>query len=160
MSSPLAEAMYDHDDVQGQAVSRQEQDELNQQQPIPDNNVESELDEILGQIQWDSHRNGNSSLIAVKGSISEATKSHLITYVEKQPPKLTSEDWSRLIDSPSWQILDPDGWDRNNFQYSWHEERITANEFRKRAMMSTGQWPIKDHCVDRLVEKYGDVKRI
>lgn len=33
MSNPLADAMYDHDDLQGQARARQEQDEANQQQP-------------------------------------------------------------------------------------------------------------------------------
>lgn len=69
--------------------------------------------------------------------------------------KLTSDDWSKLIDNPSWCVLDPDGWDRKNFQYSWYEERITAQEFRERSMYSTLQMPKDDYPVDRLVEKYG-----
>lgn len=33
MSHPLADAMYDHDNIQGQLLGRQEQDHLNQVQP-------------------------------------------------------------------------------------------------------------------------------
>lgn len=34
-------------------------------------------------------------------------------------------------------IYDPDGWDRRNWEYSWFEERITAEEFLRRANRST-----------------------
>lgn len=34
-------------------------------------------------------------------------------------------------------VLDPDGWDRQNFSYSWYEERITKEEFDKRLRTST-----------------------
>jgi hypothetical protein len=70
-------------------------------------------------------------------------------------PELTSEDWSKLIDSEDWKILDPDGWDRKNFQYSWYEERITINEFRKRCMTSTMMTKLNKYPVDDLVIKYG-----
>ena len=34
-------------------------------------------------------------------------------------------------------VLDPDGWDRKNFIFSWHEELITREEFDKRYLAST-----------------------
>ena len=33
--------------------------------------------------------------------------------------------------------MDPDGWDRQNFKYSWFEELITQQEFNIRVMSST-----------------------
>ncbi len=47
----------------------------------------------------------------------------------------TSEEWSK--EEPSVKILDPDGWDRSNFQFSWHEEKISKEEFLRRRMLST-----------------------
>lgn len=49
------------------------------------------------------------------------------------PPR-TSEEWQQLTD---YRVLDPDGWDRRNFDYSWYEEVITAEEFEQRLMSST-----------------------
>jgi hypothetical protein len=46
----------------------------------------------------------------------------------------TSFQWSQNCD---YKILDPDGWDRVNWDYSWHEEEITFKEFEKRLFMST-----------------------
>lgn len=46
----------------------------------------------------------------------------------------TSEDWQKEC---TVIILDPDGWDRKNYQYSWHEEKITREEFEKRMVSST-----------------------
>jgi len=46
----------------------------------------------------------------------------------------TSEEWYQEY---PLQIIDPDGWDRKNFQYSWYEEKITFKEFDRRAMAST-----------------------
>lgn len=46
----------------------------------------------------------------------------------------TSEEWSKLS---TVQIYDPDGWDRTNYQFSWHEELITREEFEKRMCSST-----------------------
>jgi hypothetical protein len=46
----------------------------------------------------------------------------------------TSEEWSRIY---KVTVLDPDGWDRKNFQYSWHEEKIPVTEFERRLMLST-----------------------
>ena len=46
----------------------------------------------------------------------------------------TSEEWYKGCEVT---ILDPDGWDRRNFQFSWHEEMITKEEFDKRVLSST-----------------------
>lgn len=50
--------------------------------------------------------------------------------------KKTSEQWCKELLSYT-TILDPDGWDRSNFHYSWFEERITQKEFNNRLMNST-----------------------
>jgi hypothetical protein len=46
----------------------------------------------------------------------------------------TSYEWVQEL---YFDIRDPDGWDRENFHYSWYEEKITKEEFFKRAMKST-----------------------
>lgn len=48
--------------------------------------------------------------------------------------KKTSEEWNKLYNI---KILDADGWDRKNFQYSWYEEKITKEEFKDRVLRST-----------------------
>jgi len=50
---------------------------------------------------------------------------------------------NKLKTSEAWQkdcvltVLDPDGWDRKNFEYSWYEEQITREEFEIRLINST-----------------------
>jgi len=46
----------------------------------------------------------------------------------------TSEEWER---ESNFKVLDPDGWDRKNFEFSWNEELITEEEFEKRLSTST-----------------------
>lgn len=46
----------------------------------------------------------------------------------------TSEEWNEIHKR---FIMDPDGWDRSNWQYSWYEEKITELEFKKRLARST-----------------------
>lgn len=46
----------------------------------------------------------------------------------------TSEEWAVQLGA---DVLDPDGWDRKNFIFSWHEELITREEFDKRYLAST-----------------------
>ena len=48
----------------------------------------------------------------------------------------TSEEWYKEKEYTDI-ILDPDGWDRKDFQYSWFVEKITKAEFEKRKCMST-----------------------
>lgn len=47
----------------------------------------------------------------------------------------TSEEWRK--DYPDIVILDPDGWDRQNYDFSFNEELITKSEFECRLSMST-----------------------
>lgn len=47
----------------------------------------------------------------------------------------TSLDWYKKHDTVV--ILDPDGWDRKNYDYSFNEEKITEEEFLRRRSMST-----------------------
>ena len=50
----------------------------------------------------------------------------------------TSDEWEKIGLPPGiLLILDPDGWDRKNWQFSWFEEKITKEEFNKRVLRST-----------------------
>lgn len=69
-------------------------------------------------------------------------------------PKLTSHDWNWLVFGGDVVVLDPDGWDRKNYKYSWYEERITIKEFRGRVMLSTVQMKLDDTRLDDMVKKY------
>jgi hypothetical protein len=51
----------------------------------------------------------------------------------------TSEEWFKELKQKErkLKIIDPDGWDRSNFHYSWSIERISRQEFNHRLMEST-----------------------
>ena len=55
--------------------------------------------------------------------------------LEQREIKLTSAEWQNIY--RKFQVLDPDGWDRQNYQYSWYEEKIDRNEYDKRLAQST-----------------------
>ena len=61
----------------------------------------------------------------------------------------TSEEWQKIC---RIQVLDPDGWDRKNYQYSWYEEKISREEFERRTITSTCEFPI-DRFVDIWMDK-------
>lgn len=46
----------------------------------------------------------------------------------------TSDEWLKLYPVT---IMDPDGWDRKNYEFSFYEERITKAEFDNRVGHST-----------------------
>ena len=48
----------------------------------------------------------------------------------------TSDQWNKEDDS-GVIIMDPDGWDRSNYEYSYYEELITEEEYYRRKMFST-----------------------
>jgi len=52
----------------------------------------------------------------------------------KKEIKKTSSEWIKEV---GYIILDPDGWDRNNFDFSFNKEKITNEEFKKRLNAST-----------------------
>lgn len=52
--------------------------------------------------------------------------------------KKSSKDWYYSIPAIfKFVIMDPDGWDRKNYEFSFNEEQITKEEFVKRAQYST-----------------------
>ena len=52
--------------------------------------------------------------------------------------KQISDLWEKeLFPNKEVVIMDPDGWDRGNWDYSWFEEEITENEFMMRVFRST-----------------------
>lgn len=53
----------------------------------------------------------------------------------------TSEEWQKLC---KIEVIDPDGWDRQNYQFSWYEEKISREEFETRTMPSTCQFNVDD----------------
>lgn len=52
----------------------------------------------------------------------------------------TSAEWMDQYFKDNLQIIDPDGWDRLNFSYSWYKEKISLEEFKSRVMFSTITW--------------------
>jgi hypothetical protein len=50
----------------------------------------------------------------------------------------TSAEWQCL--EPEVEVLDPDGWDRKNYHYSWFQEKITYEEYATRQTTSTLKW--------------------
>jgi hypothetical protein len=49
-----------------------------------------------------------------------------------------SKDWYELIPEENRPIIaDPDGWNRGNFNFSFNEELITIEEFKRRLLSST-----------------------
>lgn len=57
-------------------------------------------------------------------------------YLDRKNDKKTSEKWQEL-DNSGVVVLDPDGWDRKNYQFSFYEELITHEEYERRKMFST-----------------------
>jgi len=55
----------------------------------------------------------------------------------------TSQKWLAEIQEQFSKVtvLDPDGWDRKNFDYSFNQELITKEEFEKRFAVSTVMLP-------------------
>lgn len=50
----------------------------------------------------------------------------------------TSAEWmEHLFDSKKVIIMDADGWDRTNYDYSFNVEKISLDEFKHRVSLST-----------------------
>lgn len=47
----------------------------------------------------------------------------------------TSAEWQELYPYP--KVMDPDGWDRKNYDYSWYQEKINIKEYASRVRHST-----------------------
>jgi hypothetical protein len=82
-------------------------------------------------------KNGNildKYLKIVKGS-------YLIdNVIDMNKVRKTSQEWlDEIPEKFNLTILDPDGWDRKNYEFSFHEEKITKEEFDNRLCSSTIQ---------------------
>ena len=49
----------------------------------------------------------------------------------------TSSEWNK---DDNVEILDPDGWDRDDWVHSWYVEESSIVEYRNRVMRSTCLW--------------------
>lgn len=67
--------------------------------------------------------------------------------------KKTSKEWYETIRDSGLIILDPDGWDRENYQYSFNEEKITKEEFLNRLIRSTTGGRIEYDPFHKLIEE-------
>jgi len=47
----------------------------------------------------------------------------------------TSEKWQELYPNP--KVIDPDGWDREHYEWSWYKQSITYKEYQRRLSLST-----------------------
>jgi hypothetical protein len=56
---------------------------------------------------------------------------------KKRIPKYTSSHWLNTDEYKKIQVIDPDGWDRENWEFSFYKEKITKEEFEKRLILST-----------------------
>ena len=67
----------------------------------------------------------------------------------------TSDEWenSDLPEMKGTKVLDPDGWDRQNFDFSYYQELITKDEYLLRVGGSTCEWNRdKDYKQDLTME--------
>ena len=67
-------------------------------------------------------------------SLEECLEEALIKFEEESILR-TSSDWLAL--NPVLKIMDPDGWDRSDFIYSFYEEKISLKEFKNRLSKSS-----------------------
>lgn len=55
----------------------------------------------------------------------------------------TSENWYKEEEFSNIVLLDPDGWDRTNYEYSFNVEKINKKTFEKRLALSTCMFKVK-----------------
>ena len=78
-----------------------------------------------------------------------------IVKLESKEEIKTSDEWekSNLPEMDGTIVLDPDGWDRTNFNFSYYEELITKDEYLLRVGGSTCEWNRdKDYKQDLTME--------
>ena len=65
-----------------------------------------------------------------------------IVKLESKEEIKTSDEWekSNLPEMKGTEVLDPDGWDRQNFDFSYYQELITKDEYLFRVGGSTCRW--------------------
>lgn len=67
-----------------------------------------------------------------------STFKNIKNYLNTQQGIKTSNEWYQIVKEQfGIQLLDPDGWDRQNFQFSFFVDKIDSNEFINRLELST-----------------------
>jgi hypothetical protein len=68
--------------------------------------------------------------------------------------KKTSQEWTDILFVDlKLKVMDPDGWDRSNWKYSFEEEKVSVTEFRNRVARSTCMFNLEAFQeLDRRVE--------
>lgn len=94
------------------------------------NGILKEIDVMLKEWFVDPHGSGEITFSA-----------YLRQQLQKKPVKKTSEEWQKLC---KVKVIDADGWDRQNYKYSWYQEQITCKEFERRMYMSTCEFLPED----------------
>lgn len=82
----------------------------------------------------------------IKISTAMAARTSYIVVGEEKEILKSSEDWQKLY--PEIKVLDPDGWDRKNFENSWNE-LISFKEYNNRIMYSTCKGIMNHPLIDR-----------
>lgn len=79
-------------------------------------------------------------VIDVKNEDGSITTEFTSYFGPKDTSLKTSEIWMNDKEYSHIIIMDPDGWDRKDYEYSFNVEEITKKEFNKRLMHSTVQF--------------------
>jgi hypothetical protein len=92
------------------------------------------IDEDDPEEQWQVFLATQKLWKAKNGAMQPRQVSYSLTHAVKK----TSAEWvSELYPANNLTILDPDGWDRSNYGFSFNEEKITKSEFHHRLLKST-----------------------
>jgi hypothetical protein len=72
---------------------------------------------------------------------------------------MTSDEWLKCY--PDLNIMDYDGWDRSNYQYSFYEEKVDLNTFKKRVnsskvLLESGKDIFDEHESETALDDYSD----
>lgn len=81
--------------------------------------------------QWE----GNGTMFGFKMGNASSDGEFVYKIIIPKEELKTSEEWQKQF--PNTKVIDPDGWDRKNYQYSWFEEKITLIEYTSRLHRST-----------------------
>lgn len=76
-----------------------------------------------------------------RASMSRLVRAESRVEAVKLPLLQPADEWLKDPKYKGLVVLDPDGWDRQNFKASW-AEKITRGEFERRVVVSTCRWPV------------------
>jgi hypothetical protein len=73
--------------------------------------------------------------------IKPTQENNVVTYRRDEMPKLmTSEEWLEHLQLGAY-VVEPEGWDMDNFEQSWFKEPISKQTFEMRFFQSKVHFP-------------------